>query len=342
MTEISVIVPVYTVEAYLGKSLESISKQTFRDFELIIVNDGSKDNCFSIMKDFKKNHPELKIFIINQENKGQAGARNSGIAVSCGKYLCFVDGDDFVEPAMLSDLLDIANETDADIVVGYHSRNKQYLFVSKGNQNIKLESGKEWLSNVLTATGSDYTNTTSVCGKLYKRYIWEKIKFPEGRVYEDEAVFHSVMLLTNKIASVHVPYYHYIKRANSTVNDKKNAKYLFDKAVAFEYRTKEMMQIDSSLGTEYAKRFYAFCIDTFLLLDQYGLELDKQEFLKYFQKKRSIFINSIPWHQKVCVFLIQTGGEKALNYLIAHQFAPGRKTILSIKMIISKSRNKEA
>lgn len=321
---ISVIVPVYNTGKYLKKCLESIANQSYKDYELVIVNDGSTDNSLEVIQAFVHEHTDIDVIIINQNNNGLSAARNKGVEISRGEYITFIDSDDFIEPSMLSDLIGIANDTNTDIVSGFHTRSTEYLNAFITDQPVTIESGLSRLERILTITNDEYTNTVSVWGKIFKRYIWETIQFPEGKAFEDEAVFHRIMLLAHGIAVVDIPYYHYVNRADSIVNDKENPKNSFDKAEAFETRARELLMAGHPLASEFALKYYAFCVDTFLLLDEHKFEKEKELFLQYYLKNKELYYRFLSWHQKICVLLLFVGGKRMLDFLIKDQFAPGR------------------
>ena len=249
---ISVIILAYNVEKYINKCLESIADQTYRNFELVIIDDGSADNSLSIIKSFIQSHPDIDTILYTQNKSGPSAARNKGIELSRGGYITFLDSDDFLEPCMFFDLFSIAVQTNADIVVGYHSRNNDFLDLTEADRTIDVQSGSDFLNRCFTNVDGEYTNTTAVWGKLYKKSIWNSIRFPVGRAYEDEAVFHRVMLQAKTVVSTRVPYYHYINREGSIVNSKKNLKYVKDKAIAFEERAKELQLLKHPLASKFA------------------------------------------------------------------------------------------
>ena len=130
MPKISVIIPVYNVEKYLSQCLDSILNQTFKDFECICVNDGSTDKSLAILQEYVNKDDRIKI--INQENKGLSGARNSALKIVNGKYITFIDSDDFVTIDYLEKLINIAEKEDSDIV---YCRHKMYYFVDNKYEN---------------------------------------------------------------------------------------------------------------------------------------------------------------------------------------------------------------
>ena len=119
--EVTVIVPVYNSEKYIAKCIESILNQTFRNFELLIINDGSKDNSQKIIEEYQKKDPE-RIVIVNQENKGVSKTRNEAIKMANGKYLMFIDNDDYIDKDYIETFIKEIKENDLDVVLGGYRR----------------------------------------------------------------------------------------------------------------------------------------------------------------------------------------------------------------------------
>lgn len=207
MPSISVIVPVYKVEKLLHRCVDSILYQTFNDFELILVDDGSPDNCGKICDEYAKN--DRRVRVIHKENGGLSSARNAGIDIAYGNYFCFVDSDDMIHPQMLSLLFSSIKKHDADVV------STRYITFSK---NIPIfESIEQVRESVLQR--EDFLNQLypehfeqigiSAWGKLYKRNLFEQIRYPEGKIYEDLHIYLSLLQLCQKIVVLDKPMYCY-------------------------------------------------------------------------------------------------------------------------------------
>lgn len=186
LIDASIIVPCYNAEQYLNECLNSIFKQqTKYHFEVIAVNDGSKDETASILADFQMKHSNL--IVLTQENKGFSGARNTGIKSSRGKYLLFVDADDYIDGNYIQNLLDKAISNGCDIAAcGYYSfrNNKIYKkIIPKNSHDRKLLNGCFW-------------------GKAFRRSLFEHIMLPEGYWYEDSILKYLVYPQIKSFASV--------------------------------------------------------------------------------------------------------------------------------------------
>lgn len=195
----SIIVPVYNVEKYLDKCLASISEQTFKEFECIVVDDGSPDNSNDIIDRYVNKDQRFKV--IHQKNMGISAARNAGLAIAQGDYIAFVDSDDYISNEYLEKFaLKIAN-TDADIVIcGFievlKDSQKTVCFEAPSTEVIK--------QNILADIWPSYP-----WNKCYKKYLFENIRFPVGKIFEDLLTIPEVCLNAHKIVCIPEKLYYY-------------------------------------------------------------------------------------------------------------------------------------
>lgn len=206
MTKISIIVPVYNTEKYLDKCIHSILNQTYSDFEVILIDDGSTDKSLEICKKYESDN---RVIIIHKENEGQAIARNIGIRQSIGEFITFIDSDDYVDLQMLEELYRKAKEKDADIVIcDILKEDSNHSFIFKNYWNVKKEPNKNYM-----------TSHMGPVARLYKRnlFIDHNIFFKEGVIYEDLATIPKLGMYTTKIEYIEKPFYHYIVREGSTM-----------------------------------------------------------------------------------------------------------------------------
>lgn len=219
--ELSIIIPVYNVEKYLHRCLESVIKSTFKDFELIIINDGSKDASEQVVLDFKEKYSDYedKIMYIKKENSGVSETRNMGIEKAAGRYITFIDSDDYIEDDMLELMMNKMNESDFDIVACnarlVYGNNKKDHIVSSG-YNSDLYHKDKIRETMLV-------QYPVMWNKIYKTEIIKKIKFTSGVWYEDMEYLLKLYPHINSIGVVNKPLYNYFQRENSityTYNDK--------------------------------------------------------------------------------------------------------------------------
>ena len=180
MPEISIIVPVYNVENYLEKCVHSILQQTFRDFELILVDDGSTDSSGKLCDYFKDKDP--RIHVIHRPNGGLSSARNSGLDIAKGDYIGFVDSDDYIAPDMYEFLLNKIKKENADISsCRYNTCYKTHMVSPTGDFYVIFRDAE----SALRATLKRQMLNVPVWNRLYKKEIFSSIRFSEGINYED-------------------------------------------------------------------------------------------------------------------------------------------------------------
>lgn len=210
--KISVIVPVYKVEPYLRKCLDSIINQTYRNLEIILVDDGSPDNCGRICDEYAER--DNRIQVIHQMNEGLSSARNAGLEQSNGTYIGFVDSDDWIDPNFFECLFRCLSTAETDIAqcmisVEKNNHSQQIGYDQKIRMN-REEALKELLIEKRT--------TNNVWNKLFHRKLFENLRFPKGRVYEDIAVIYQLFDKSNGLAVCTNTQYHYILRNEGIVS----------------------------------------------------------------------------------------------------------------------------
>ncbi len=207
---ISVIVPVYQVEAYLERCIESIRSQTLTDLEIILVDDGSSDRCGEICDHYAAIDERIKV--IHQKNRGPSGARNAGLETACGGYVCFVDGDDEIDPGMLKSLEYAIRSEAYDLAIcGYRRFSGDEVF-----SPTEVESQDEKLTEDALWEEIFGRLNNAVWGKLYRRERIKDLRFPEGMTHDEDLIFN-LQYLTHcrKGILLHTPYYHYRIRKGS-------------------------------------------------------------------------------------------------------------------------------
>lgn len=182
---ISVIVPIYKVEKYLDKCVQSIVEQTYKNLEIILVDDGSPDNCPKMCDEWAEKDARIKV--IHKENGGLSDARNFGVKASNGEYIAFVDSDDYVASNYIEYLYGILADNSADIsccgMVRTENRTTEY-YTNDALPPVQLLTGRDACKKLL---GELYLVLVTACGRLYRNEIVKKHPFPEGRIHEDEA-----------------------------------------------------------------------------------------------------------------------------------------------------------
>lgn len=216
--KISIIVPVYNVEKYIEKCLESLANQSMQDFEIIIVNDGSKDNSEEIIKSFQENHPNLQIKYLKKENGGLASARNYGVKYATGKYISFIDSDDYIDINLYKNLEKYMDE-DIDVI-----KFKMQTVDKKGNILEKLDgpvfekcTGEEPFEKLYI----DDKYLDPACIYLYRREFFIKNKFEYRlRYHEDFGLTSLIIITANSFVSTNIFGYNYLQTEESLTRSK--------------------------------------------------------------------------------------------------------------------------
>lgn len=234
MCKISIIVPVYNVEKYLNRCIDSILNQTFKEYELILVDDGSTDNSGKICDLYEKKDKRIKV--IHKENGGLSSARNCGIEKSIGKYIGFVDSDDFIHPQMYSYLYDYLDKYKADISICAFRKVKENECIKKQIKNKELNIV---ILNNIEAQYELYKNHGDqfvvAWNKLYKRELFRDLRYEEGKIHEDEYIIHQILYKSKTIIYIKEEFYNYYIRENSIMNSKFSLK-SFDGVCALKER----------------------------------------------------------------------------------------------------------
>ena len=206
---ISIIVPFYNVEKYARKCIESLMEQTFRNIEIILVDDGSPDNCGTIIDEYAAKDTRIKA--IHKQNGGLSSARNAGIAEARGQWLTYLDSDDTLYPDALARLMAATTEN-VDIVVAGLSRDRDVAAVT--DDSVEIMSGLTALERGLYQRGV----TTSACAKLFSRRVADGITFPDGLYYEDLLYCVETLRRSARVAVIGDVVYYYRDNPSSFIN----------------------------------------------------------------------------------------------------------------------------
>lgn len=284
---ISVIVPIYKVEKYLKKCVESILEQTYSNLDIILVDDGSPDNCGDIIEEFRKKNERIRT--IHQKNGGLSDARNSGIKIAKGKYIVCIDSDDWIEKNMIEVLYKDIINTNSDISVCEFVEEddlQNILSTKKYNNEIIEFSSKEALKSLIKQD----ILTNHAWNKLYKASLFEGIEYPKGQLMEDVSTTYKLFEKANKIVYQNTSLYHYIQRGTSIlgnitekrINDQEFAffdrnKYLMEKYSEF----KEIIELDNMYNV---KTLYFLAI-----LGGYKNLYNSPKYAEYYAKYKKVY-----------------------------------------------------
>ncbi|MEQ8154210.1 MAG: glycosyltransferase family 2 protein [Clostridiaceae bacterium] len=209
---ISVIIPIYNVEPYLRRCINSVLNQTYNNLEIILVDDGSPDNCGIICDEYAKNHDRIKV--IHKRNGGLSDARNAGLNIASGKYIGFIDSDDWVSNIYLQKLYDLISNHNSDISVCNFVKAYDEKDLLSNNHCIELYEYNN-IEALNQYFNKYYIQMVVSWGKLYKTALFKDIGFPVGRIHEDEFTTHKLLYKANKVVFTTESLYYYWQRQDS-------------------------------------------------------------------------------------------------------------------------------
>lgn len=338
LPKISVVIPVYNVENYLHRCVDSVLNQTFQDFEIILINDGSKDSSGEICDEYAKQDKRIKV--IHKKNARVSAARNDGIRMAKGKYLSFIDSDDWIEPEMYQEMVNKAEELNLDIIMcDYKKKSKDYeekrTQPIRGGYYSKDDIKKELFNCLIMFDYIEFPPTISnwVCLfnleflKKHNLYYDEDIHYSEDSILGSKIMFHAKNFYYLK--GCH--FYNYFYNPNSTTNTyngKKWNAYLeinerlikyFGKANEFDFSRQIKINMLYFTLNSLGQIQYSGC--------DKEERLDRIKKIMYHQKVRDIFIDfklpNVSWKLKVCILLIKYKLVRMYSFLVLNNQRPG-------------------
>lgn len=313
---ISIIVPVYNVEAYLSRCVNSLREQTYTNLEIILVDDGSTDSCGIICDKFERKDTRIKV--IHKKNGGLSDARNVALECVKGQYVTFVDSDDWVSKDYISHLYKLIVYYGSKVAVGkYINVYENVLERPQINFEKERKSFRKVFNNLDAVEMLLYQRyfSTSACCKLYDAELWKDIRFPQGVLYEDVVTIYNVLSKTNKIAfSNHIIYY-YFQRNNSIVRDNFSIKKM-DYVYNMQEVCKKVQETYPQLGQAATSRLLWSEIHVLVHMDNSIKYADCHKFLwDDIKKKRlSVIVDPKSRFQNKIVALMSYGGDRVLKF----------------------------
>ena len=302
---ISVIVPIYNVERYINKCIDSIIHQSYKNLEIILVDDGSPDKCGEIIDEYSR--IDKRIHVIHKSNGGLSSARNAGLEIASGDFIGFVDSDDWIEPTMYEEMLSFMEKEQLDLVecgINLVTNNISNKYIEK--PSIVL-SGKDALIRHLDSKNRTVQSLprTAVWSKLFKKEFWKTNRFPVGEIHEDylltcKALYEakSVGLLRRGLLN------HLTDNPNSIVNTKFNSKDLY-KGKQLEYRITYLKEKKEPTLTNLAMiSYYGYIVSAIWRCDQNGMPERDKLIAKIKEDKKIIFSLNLPFKRKIDARLI--------------------------------------
>lgn len=270
---ISVIVPVYKVEPYLRRCVDSILAQTYTDFELILVDDGSPDSCGAICDEYAGK--DSRVRVIHQENGGLSAARNAGIDLARGEYLTFVDSDDWVHSEYLAYLYRAIQDKNVLLSSCGFIRTNKKIEDAQTAFSCAVLDGSSWYKE-------DHINGVIACAKLYHKSLFQTLRFPVGRLHEDEFTTYKLLHLAGNVSVIDIKLYYYFANEAGIMGAPYSVRRL-DGLAAIEEQCKFFEQIGRQDMVNFARiRFIGESCAHILKLQKIS---DNQPYLKRTRRK---------------------------------------------------------
>lgn len=303
--QLSIIIPVYNVEKYLSKCLDSVLDQEISNYEVIVVNDGSKDNCQSIIDEYCKKYPSLIKGCI-KENGGLSSARNYGLQYANGEYICFLDSDDYVEKNHYKKMLDLAHKDNADLVVS----DFEYVWENSEHENL-YKKGIEKVNE--SPNKCMFLSPLFSWNKLYRKELFDRLKckYPEGLWYEDIPVTLLFSANAKKISYLDEKGFNYLQRSTSIMGssyspkmrdiftefenvytDFKNRQLFDEYKDELEYLFIEHFLVYGAFRFLRTNHYKELMIDAFAFVKKYFPDYIKNKYLYTLGKKNNLFLKT--------------------------------------------------
>ncbi|MBR7928197.1 glycosyltransferase family 2 protein [Aerococcaceae bacterium zg-ZUI334] len=299
MDTISVVIPVYNVQKFLVRCLESVLKQTYKKLEIILVNDGSTDDCSNICDYYGTVDSRIKV--IHQANQGLSGARNTGIRYATGKYITFIDSDDWIEENYILYLYELLTTHEADVsqcAFRYVNDSGHIYNVVKDTGRQVVMNRKEALANLLLANDL----ITSAWGKLYKIEFFKSRIYPIGKLYEDIPVTYDIILHSHKVVYGDKAYYNYYYNSES-ISKMKFQPSRLDALEFTEMSIKKVLLEFPMLKEETDIALFRINLGIFLSFDKGQVEYQEIQEKVFFNMKMyryAVLLNpKVKWREKV-------------------------------------------
>ncbi|MBQ7923016.1 MAG: glycosyltransferase [Clostridia bacterium] len=324
--KLSIIVPIYKVESYLRRCIDSILAQTFTDFELILVDDGSPDNCPVICDEYSKK--DSRVVVIHKENGGISDARNAGLDIAQGEYIGFVDSDDFIHRQTYEIALKTAQKNQADIVQwGW----VQYSDVNEINSDIEFPNDATIRETIESSNIAEiyypqicYKINASVWNKLYVRKVFDNIRFPIGLIYEDFHITLSTLNAAKKLVIIAEEFYYYYQRMGSIMHEEYSPK-CFTACLVLSKHVDYFLKRKNASQRNYAAHDYLDRYSQHILRVCFEYKQYKKDFTpfrrQYLRKLRYIIFNPTVCRMKKLMAMMLVISPK-IAYKICRKYFP--------------------
>lgn len=332
---ISIIIPVYNVSAYLNRCINTVIGQTFRNLEIILIDDGSLDNSSSLCDEACL--LDSRIVCIHQRNGGLSVARNTGISVSKGEFIFFLDSDDWLELSAISGLFQIMQTYSSDMVQGgvikeYSTSNTVYRSVPETKILNKHDAMSDICDYIIDRKNSVLQN--SACNKLYKRAIFNSCSFCPNRLWEDVQIQGRIINQCSKIAVAHGIHYHYWLENQESISHQVSVKSLIDVWLSHKDRYDDFSSVEEYADIKY--KFILCCFDSIIRfwIFSYGISLkDIKDNIDEIKNMRS-FVS----HNQKEIIHVSKGDQKVLKIITRY---PPLISLFRVRISVFKEKTKE-
>jgi len=289
---VSVIVPVYNVEKYLHRCIDSILKQTYNELEIILVDDGSTDSSGTICDQYKE--IDERIIVVHQKNGGLSCARNTGISIASGEYIGFVDSDDWVHKSMIESLVCSAIKCRADLAICKMASviNEKIQFTDTTNEEIAMSKDEALTYHVLQ--DDKVKISVASCCKLYKRELIKSYMFPLGKQYEDTLHALQILMDSKNVVFIDSELYYYVRDRVGSITQMANIEKMFaDRFPQIEARINLLIEVGRN-DLAKVEKFYYMCILVSYYMDLYKIRKKVDEkyllyIINYIQEQKDFW-----------------------------------------------------
>lgn len=325
---ISVVIPVYNVEQYLEKCVRSVLAQTYKNLEIILVDDGAKDNSGKMCDDLALLDERIKV--IHKENGGLSDARNHGMKIATGDYIGFVDSDDYIAEDMFETLYNLIEENNADIsIVSFYEMYKNRLIGVRDSGNLEVMTKQEAMKELLIDTKIQ----SYAWNKLFKKELFNNLEFPTGKNFEDIATTLLLFERSEKIALLEKPKYYYLRRDDSIVGVRNSKTYTDYLEVIYD---KYMYLKDKYPAIEVynAYNYIINMIWVYTIIVTFGLE----DVYKEFEKQYDLFEKLLKEYEKEILEMLGDYN-KAVLYMMLLDKDVSKEAVKQLYISFKEKRN---
>lgn len=325
MPKLSIITPVYNTANYLPACIESALGQTFRDLELILVDDGSTDGSGKICDDYAKKDP--RVTVIHKKNGGVATARNAGLDTATGDFIGWVDSDDAVSPVMYQLLLEAADTYGADIVQCENKRSMD-LLVHDIDQPLPLPEVTDGLGSLKRVYKKRYANHMSLWSKIFRRELFDGIRFTPGRAFEDDEMVPRLFYRGRVNVFYDLPLYRYTLREGSIVISPKTE----DVVALAKHHENRMLwyrELDEELYMLQVHYFFQY-LKMRLCQESFRSTAVQDQAAAMLKKHKKLFFSIAHHYDKLTILMLYCG-KGMVQWVARNDFAPFQNILAKIK-----------